>query len=467
MRRAPGSGIRCGANHTHETGVAMNGVWSVMKVILGTMLVLAIVVGGVGVFLYPQIKEAMTASSGQSGTEVRLHTAEPGRLVRTISAPGTIDPVRRVQISARISAQIEALPFEEGDTVTPGDIVVQLDARDLQASLDAAKANLGASVARLAGARASFVNSVADWERSESLFASSDISKAELDAADAERKRRESELHAAEQTVEASKAEVARIEQNLRYAEIRSPIDGFVTRLNAEVGEVVVTGTMNNAGTVIMEIADLSELIVKTEVDESDIAPVRVGQAAKIFINAYPNEVFEGVVKKVALQHSIASDRSKFYETEVRLIPKDDRTIFSGLTANVDIEVETIEDVIIAPSQAVMDMRVDELPAGLESAPEVDQNKTFVRIVYRRIDGKAVATPVVIGASDLRNTAILSGLNVGDEIIVGPWAALQKIKHGEAVRPFADVTTEGAGGTVADDAADMRATSGDIAARTP
>ncbi len=449
----------------------MNGVWSVMKVILGTMLVLSVVVGGIGVFLYPQIKEAMTASSGLAGTEVRLHAAEPGRLVRTISAPGTIDPVRRVQISARISAQIEALPFEEGDTVKPGDIVVQLDARDLQASLDAAKANLGASVARLAGARASFVNSVADWERSESLFASSDISKAELDAADAERKRRESELNAAEQNVESSKAEVARIEQNLSYAEIRSPIKGFVTRLNAEVGEVVVTGTMNNAGTVIMEIADLSELIVKTEVDESDIAPVGVGQVARIFINAYPNEVFEGVVKKVALQHSIAADRSKFYETEVRLIPKDDRTIFSGLTANVDIEVETIEDVIIAPSQAVMDMRVDVLPAGMESAPEVDRNKTFARIVYRRIDGKAVATPVVIGASDLRNTAILSGLNVGDEIIVGPWAALQKIKHGDAVRPFADASTDGVGETVADDAAsdaaETPAASGDIAARTP
>lgn len=445
----------------------MNGVWSVMKVILGTMLVLGVVVGGIGVFLYPQIKEAVAASNGLAGTEVRLQAAEPGRLVRTISAPGVIDPVRRVQISARISAQIEGLPFEEGDTVKAGDIVVKLDDRDLRASLDAAKANLGASVARLAGARASFVNSVADWERSESLFASNDISKAELDAADAERKRRESELRAAEQNVESSKAEVARIEQNLSYAEIRSPIDGFVTRLNAEVGEVVVTGTMNNAGTVIMEVADLSELIVLTEVDESDIAPVRVGQTAKIFINAYSDEVFEGVVKKVALQHSVAADRSKYYETEVRLIPKDDRTIFSGLTANVDIEVETFEDVIIVPSQAVMDMRVDELPLGIEKAPEVDPNKTFVRIVYRNIDGKATATPVVIGPSDLRNTAILGGLSPGEEVVIGPWAALQKIKHDEAIRPIGDAYADTAGESVAEDSAEESDAGGDIAARTP
>jgi len=426
----------------------MGGVWTAVKVVLGTLVVLVIVVGGIGVFLFPQIKEALEASNGQVGTEVRLQTVEPGRLVRTISAPGVIEPVRHVQISARISAQIEALPFEEGERVTVGDVVVKLDDRDLQASLDAGRANLGAAEARLAGARALFANAVADWERSDSLFKTDDVSKAELDAADAERKRRESELNAAIQNVESAKADVARIEQNLSYAEIRSPIDGYVTRLNAEVGEVVVTGTMNNAGTVILEIADLSELIVKTEVDESDVAPVKVGQTARIHINAYPNEVFEGVVRKVALQNSIAADRSKYYETEVRLIPKDDRVIYSGLTANVDIEVETIEDVLLAPSQAVLDTRVDELPPGLESAPEIDPNKTFARIVYRRIDGKAIATPVRIGPSDLRITAILGGLEPGEEIVVGPWSVLQDIEHDQAIRPYGDAT-HGAGESMA------------------
>jgi len=446
----------------------MGGVWTAVKVVVGTLVVLVVVIGGVGVFLYPQIKEAIEASSGQAGTEVRLLTVEPGRLVRTISAPGEIEPVRHVQISARISAQIEGLPFEEGERVNAGDIVVKLDDRDLQASLDAAKANLRANEARLAGARASFANAVADWERVESLYQTDDVSKAELDAADAERKRRESELNAAIQNVESAKAEVVRIEQNLRYAEIRSPIDGYVTRLNAEVGELVVTGTMNNAGTVIMEIADLSELIVKTEVDESDVAPVEVGQTARIHINAYPNEVFEGVVKKVALQHSIAADRSKYYETEVRLIPKDDRVIFSGLTANVDIEVETIEDVLLAPSQAVLDMRVDELPPGLESSPEVDPDKTFARIVYRRVDGRAVVTPVTIGPSDLRNTAILSGLKPGEEIVVGPWAVLQELEHDELIRPIGEDGSAAGEETLAQDGGPPADAETDaVAARTP
>lgn len=412
----------------------MGGVWTIVKWVLGSILVLMLVVGGAGVFLYPQVQEMLKASNGRGGAEVRVLKIEPGRLVRTITAPGQIAPVRDVQISSRISAQIEALPFEEGDMVRAGDIVVKLDDRDLQASLGAARAALGASIARLAGANALFVNAESDWERYQSLFGSNDVSKAELDTSEAEHKRARSELQAAEQNVEAARSEMDRIEQNLRYAEIRTPIEGHVTKLNAKVGEVVVTGTMNNAGTVILQIADLSELVVKAEVDENDIAPVREGQTARIHVNAYPNDVFEGVVKHVALQHTLAADRSKYYETEVHLIPKDDRVILSGLTANVDIEVEILEDVMLAPSQAVLDMRVDALPTGLEASPQVDRNKTFARIVYRNVDGRAIATPVTIGQSDLQNTAILAGLNIGDEIVVGPWAILQTIKHEDPIR---------------------------------
>jgi HlyD family secretion protein len=418
----------------------MGGTLKVIKWIVGSLLVIGFVIAGAGVFLYPQIKDAIKASRGELGEEVRLEAVEPGRLVRTVSAPGEIEPVRNVKISARITAEIVAIPFEEGDRVHAGDIVLKLNDRDLKAGLDATYANFGAVTARLAGAQATYVNANADWERSQSLFKTDDVSQADLDAADSALKRAESELRAAEKNVDSAKADVARTEENLKYAEIRSPIDGRVTKVNAEVGELVVTGTMNNQGTVILEIADLSEMIVKTEVDESDVAPVREGQSARIHINAYPGEVFEGRVVKVALQHSFAADRSKYYETEVLLIPKDDRTIFSGLTANVDIEVETIEDVILAPSQAVLDARIDELPLDIANSPYVNHDKTFARIVYRFIDGKAVATPVRIGSSDLRSTVILGGLETGQEIVIGPWAKLQNLENGASIR--AELTEE-------------------------
>src|SRR5690606_8490095 len=128
------------------------------------------------------------------------------------------------------------------------------------------------------------------------------------------------------------------VREDLRYTEITSPIAGVVTAMNAEEGEIVVTGTMNNAGTVIMEIANLAEMIVKVEVDETDIADVRVGQRARVYLNAYPNEEFDGVVRHIALQRTKARDNSDVFIVEV-LLNLNGRRLYSGLSASVDIEV--------------------------------------------------------------------------------------------------------------------------------
>lgn len=413
----------------------MRTFWIVFKWAVGVAVILALIAGGVGVFLAPSIENWIEASrGGPQGTPVRTLEVERGRLVRTVSAPGELEARQRVQISSRISGQITELPFREGDRVEKGDVVVRLDDRDLQASLNSAQAELRAAEARLEGARASYVNANAEWERQQSLYETNDVSKSALDQAEAELRRTESDLEAAKQNVEAARAEVERIKENLRYAELRSPMNGVVTKLSAEVGEVVITGTMNNPGTVILEIADLSEMLVKVQVDESDIAPVEEGQSARVHINAYPDEVFEGTVRKIALQHSTDSDGSKYYETEVLLHLEEGRRIYSGLTANVEIEVETLEGVVLVPSQGVVEKRVDELPVEIAQAPEVDPDKTFARVVYRLVDGEAVATPVRIGPSDLRQTAVLAGLEPGQRVIVGPWSTLQSIEHGQRCR---------------------------------
>lgn len=401
----------------------------VLKWFVGVGLVLALVLGGAGVFLYPHIKKMIENSGGKQGTEVRVLEVDRGRLVRTISAPGVVEPRNKISIAARVQAQIMELPFEEGDFVKEGDVVVRLDDRDLQAAVDSAEASLRADEARLAGAKASHVNAVAEWERTKALFESNDMSKSLLEAAEAELHRMESNLRAVEQNIEVARARAVQATENMRYATIIAPIDGRVVKLNRRVGEIVVIGTMNNPGTVIMDIADLSSMMVKAQVNENDVAPVKEGQTARIYINAFPNEVFEGTVEKVSLQETLARDNTKHYETEIVLHLPADRVIYSGLSANVDIEIETVEGVLLAPSQAVIDVRVDELPTGIETSPHVDRNKTFARIVYTLQDGKAIATPVQIGASDLTKTAILSGLDEGAEVIVGPWKALQQLKH--------------------------------------
>jgi len=413
----------------------LKGFITFLKWFVGISLVLAIIVAAAALFLYPSVKEMIEKRAEASrGTEVRVEQVSRGRLIRTVGAPGVVEPRTKVSISSRVSAQIAELPYREGDLVREGDVVVRLEDKEFRAQVASAEASVRADEARLEGARAGYVNAVSEWERQKALFESSDVSKALLEQAEARRDQAESELRAAEHAIEVSKARLVQATENLRYTTMVSPINGRVTKLNAEVGEVVVTGTMNNAGTVIMEIADLSDMLVKAEVAESDIAPVRAGQNVRVYINAYPDETFEGTVERVALQHTLARDGTKHYVTEIRLHLADDRTVLRGLTANVDIEIETMEDVLLAPSQAVVDMRVDELPASVAKNPEVDQNKVFARVVYVFKDGKALARPVEIGSSDLTKTAIVAGVAENEEIIIGPWSVIRQIKNDQQVR---------------------------------
>lgn len=413
----------------------MGKTFTIVKWVAGTGVVAALIVGGAGVFLWPAIKKQVEKQrEGSRGELVRMEPISSGQLVRTVSAPGLVDAVNKVSISARFSAQIKELPFQEGDPVKKGDLVVKLDDRQLLASLASAEAGLKQEQARLAGAQASYTNAVLEWERQQTLFQTKDAAKQLLDNAEAEKRRAESSLRAAEASILIAQANIERVKEDLRYTEITSPLNGMVTRLAAKVGEVVVTGTMNNPGTVILEIADLTEMIVKTEVDEADIADVRLGQIAKVRLNAFQDDHFEGKVSKIALQRTKGRDQSDVFIVEV-LLSLNGRTLFSGLTANVEIEVETVQDVLLAPSQAVLDVRVDELPRDIvRDNPAVDQNKTFTRVVYRVEDGQAKATPVKTGASDLRTTAILAGVDPGTKVIIGPYKALVGMKHGNRVR---------------------------------
>lgn len=367
-------------------------------------------------------------------TEVRLDPVVKGDLVRTVSAPGQIEPKTKVEISAQVSARIIALPFRENDFVKKGDVVVRLDARDLAALLDSAKAQLKSEEARLEGTRASYVNASAEWNRRKELHASNDIPKSELDAAEAEYRRAESALRVAEHSIDIARANIVRAEKDLDNTTITSPFDGVITILNAEVGETVVVGTLNNPGSVIMEVADLATMLVKARIDESNIAPVKEGQRARVFINAYPDRKFTGTVDHVSLKREDGKDGTSYFETDILLDPVEGLTLRSGLTANVDIEVETFRDVIRVPSQAVLDRSTEELPKRVtDGNRHIDPAKKFARVVYVMVDGKAQPVPVSVGASDLTHTVVLGGLEDQATIIVGPFKALLGLRHDQLI----------------------------------
>jgi HlyD family secretion protein len=436
------------------------------RIIFIVIVVLLVVAVGIGAVIRYKI-------NGRNKTTI-VHIKHPqrGELIEFVSAPGEIEPKTKVEISAKVSARIIKLPYEEGDTVTCGDpnaappvpasVLVRLDAKDLETRLTSAEAGRAAQVAQievekariasqkanLAGLDASLEQAGRDLERQKGLLASKDIAQATFDQAQAKYDELKSQHEAARHSLESAQLNLEVLKHNLEVADagieqarealshttITSPIDGVITRLEAEVGEMVIMGTMNNPGTVIMEVADLSTMLLVAQVDEADVGKLALGQKATVHVQAFPDEEFHGVIDSIALTHRLSNTGTKYFRTEI-LLQGDVKKLYSGLTAHVDIETIKHKDVLNLPSQAVLGVEIDSLPLEIrENSPEIDTAKTYATVVYRYIDGKAVVTPVQISQSNLTHTIIKSGITEEDKIVVGPYKVLESIKHNQLIQ---------------------------------
>ncbi len=445
-----------------------------MKTFITIIITLLVSAGIVWGIWYQRSKE-----SDSDATLVRIEPVATGELVEIVNAPGVVFPKMEVAIAARVSARITELPFKEGDRVTKGDptanppvppsVLIRLDSKDLEAQLRAVEARAASQEAQIemarnqlesnkadvAALRAELTDAQRELDRQKSLYESKDVSQQAVDQAqtkvDLLQARLDSSVHSVaaaesalrsmEHQLDAAQAEIVKATDNLGYTTIVSPIDGVVTHMNRRVGELVVIGTMNNPGTVIVDLADFSEMLVKARVDETSIAGVEKGQKARVKVQAYEKEDFEGLVESVALAHTDEKDGAKYFKVEV-LLKNNGKQVLSGLTADVDIETKRHENVVRIPSQSVLGKKVDDLPAAVRDAPQVDKDRALAPIVYRVVDEKAIVTPVQVGPSDLTHTAILSGLTEGDQIITGPYKVFEKLEHEKKVKDEKTATTQ-------------------------
>ncbi len=450
-----------------------------MKRYFKTTIAAAVVLTLVAVFVVQSYVKRKIKGS-QKASAVRIEVIEPAQLVEFVTAPGMIEPLTKVDISAKVSARLVELPFEEGQRVTKGDpdaeppipasVLIKLDSKDLESRLRSAEASyrgleaqaevdksqIARQKASLQGTAANLKQAESDFQRQTKLLQSQDISQATFDQVECNLNELKAQYAAAghalkaselglvvlQHNLDASKEMIEQAKEALSYTTITSPIDGIVTRINAEVGEVVMTGTMNNPGTIIMQVADLSQMILVAQVDEADIGNLKVGQKAVVRIQAFWDDTFTGVVDTIALTHDLSMTRTKYYETEL-LLDDSAKQLYSGLTADVDIETVKHEDIFKVPSQAVVARKVDDLPLDIrENNPNVDMGKTEALVVYRLIDGKAVVTPVTIGPSDMTHIIVKSGLNVADKVVTGPYKILESIKHNRKIRDEKEMTEE-------------------------
>ena len=440
-----------------------------MKKFITIAVILAVIVGGAWFGFKRWTAQAIIAQSGP--VSVRTELATIGDLTETINAPGNVQPRTKVSISAKVSARIVELPHKEGQVVTKGDpkanppipasVLVRLDSKDLEANLRSVKARYAAQKAsasmgdtRIASMEASLKSahiSLADMERDlnrqKGLLSTKDVSQSIVDTAqskyDSQKAQIESQLQSLagerlnievlKHNLEAADAEISKSEEDLSNTVISSPIDGLVIKLNNQVGEMVVVGITNSAGTTIMEVADMDHMLFIGKIDETTVASVKAGQKAIVRIPAYPKDDFDGVIETVGLSNTDDKDGTKYFKAEIRLETGGKR-ILSGLTADAEIETRRHEKVIIVPRQALVGRPVESLPDKLRELPQVNRAKPTATVVFRLINGKAVVTPVEVGASNATHTVIKSGLTETDRIITGPYKVLDTIAHDTVVK---------------------------------
>ncbi len=372
-------------------------------------------------------------------------TSKPSRepITRFVQAPGDVEAATEVDISSELVSKIEQMPIEEGDVVKKGDLLCRLDDDRLVAEVESGKARIEQLKASIAQAQADLDKAERDVDRQRSLSESNATSHLEmadhltiLKKARANRTMREQELVQAQ-------AYLTRMEEDLKRTIITSPIDGVVSSLKAKEGEVVVTGTMNNPGTVIMSISDLSKMQVRTRVDEVDVPMVKDAQKARVYLQSDPDKPIPARVVRVASKGSRPTGRDVVtFETLLEVLSNDPR-IKPGMTANVEIEVARQEDTITIPVEAIANRLRKDLPD--EIVKEVDAQQAnldlskrarraqYINVVFIKNGEKAIVRPVDVGIADTRRVEILRGVGMEDEIITGPYRSIDQLKDGRKV----------------------------------
>jgi HlyD family secretion protein len=419
---------------------------------------------------------AAFARRGDQGITVTVETIQKRDLEAIVTASGKIQPEKTVNISAQTMGRVTRLAVEEGDRVKAGQFLLQIDPvtaeaavrRDVAAVAGAMTA-LEQSKVSLLSARANLDLAQKNLKRQQELWSSGLTTRETLERAQSELEVRESDLKAREQEIKTretqlnqQRAGLASSEHTLTQVRFEAPFDGIVTRRNIEEGENVVVGTMNNAGTVLLTVADMSVIEAEVEVDETDIPFVQLGQIAAIKIDAIPDREFSGKVTEIGNSPiQTAGSGTTRTATNFKVTVQIDGTIPDvrpGFTCTADITTATRKQVVAVPIQA---MTVRELlydaqgnivheprpprrgfsfgpPQAAPAPPPAElkpgEKREEREGVFVMKDGKAAFMIVKTGIAGERYLEVESGLKEGDQVITGPFDSVRGMYEGDVVK---------------------------------
>ena len=409
-----------------------------------------------------------TQREGRGAVEVRVEAVGLRDLIDDVSATGHIEPKTHVDITTDVAGRIIELPVEEGQDVEEGDLLLQIDPALFRAAVERAEAGVAQAQANLAQQRAAYQQAQRDADRLTALQARGTdfVTEAEVEQAVTNAEVQQRLFEASEHSVQQAEANLDQERDRLGKTTIRAPMSGRITRLNVERGETAIVGTMNNPGSLLLTVADLSVMEAVIEVDETDVPDITIGDSAYVEIDAFPNRRFVGTVTEIGnssivpLNPATSGGSAQAIDFEVRIeLREPPEGIRPDLSATADVITATRDQVPSIPITALTLMDADEyeeipnenLPSARGSETVRDIEGVFV------VEGDIVRfRPVEIGIAGENYFEVVSGIELGTTVVSGSFQAIRELADGSRIRidgPAPATTANGEGSSGGSDAA--------------
>ena len=349
-------------------------------------------------------------AGGGNSVEVQIEALAPRSIQASVLASGHLVHEEEVKLSTEVIGRVTGIYVEEGDRVTNGQLLLQIDDEIYRAAVDQNEATVRMQEIAIQRQQMWAENLKTKWDRQQELHERNLIDDDSFDVATNEWGVAEIDLRSSRESLSQAIAQLEQAEDRLSKTRVVSPIDGTVTSLDIKVGETAISSTTNIPGSGLMTIANPASIHTEVNVDEADIANVAVGQKAQVFAIAYPDQPIEGIIDSIAVSAKVAAGAQGLsFAVKIRLEKTNGIVLRPGMSCRAEIFTEIAEGLLAVPIQAIL---VDE---------DRNANRTTYRVFVHE-DRKARQVEVRVGLSDDAWQAVTGGLNEGDEVIIGPTA---------------------------------------------
>ncbi|MDP7591712.1 MAG: efflux RND transporter periplasmic adaptor subunit, partial [Litorilituus sp.] len=354
---------------------------------------------------------------------------------RSILASGTLVYKEQVQLRSEVIGQVSEMLIEEGDEVRKGQVLMRLEPRTFRAGVEQQAAFVRIQTIAIERQKKKIENIKSQWLRKHNLYERKILDRDAYELVDNQYALAEIDLRSRQESLLQAQASLDKAQERLDKTVFRSPINGIATSVDIKEGETAISGSTNISGSNLITLADPSSILIEVQVDEADIANIRIGQQADIFAVAFPDDALQGEVQSIATTAKRAQGRQGL-SFKVKILLADSNTIAvrPGMSCRAEIFTESKDKTIAVPSESVIFAKQAKLKNEDESENNNDLPKGNFDHVFVLADGKAVKRNVELGISNDRLQEITSGIKVGDKVITGPARALGKLKDAQSVK---------------------------------